>query len=164
MNAGNTPHAPRTGEKSPNRNARFAVVASWAAVVVMLALIFWMSAKTGADLDENSGLVSTVKAWLASTAVRIVGHPIDISPIGHFTEYLVLGALLFNALRWHLPLPRAAWIAPLLASLYGITDEFHQIFVPSRSCDPADWLVDTVAAIIGALIAFAFLRKKGKQG
>ena len=102
---------------------------------------------------------------------RPVGHEVDVSPVGHFSEYLMLGAALCNALRFHLkpqgpagallvakPIDALSkWtpiIAAALSSLYGVTDEFHQIFTPGRSCDPMDWLVDTIAAALGALICY----------
>ena len=126
----------------------------------MAGIIFWMSAKDGITLDENSGIVSILKAWLASVAQDAFGHPVDVSPVGHFVEYLIFGGLLTNALRWHMPLRRAAVLAIVIASAYGVTDEIHQIFVPMRSCDPLDWTVDTVAAAAGALVTFAILRKR----
>lgn len=150
-------------DRSPERRSQCVrIVLSWVVVAAIAALIFWMSAKDGVALDEHSGLISAVKAWLADLAQAIFGHPVDVSPIGHFTEYLAFGAALANALRWHLPLKRAALCAVVFASAYGVTDEIHQIFVPLRSCDPADWAVDTVAAAIGALVAFVFLRRKHK--
>ncbi len=52
------------------------------------------------------------------------------------------------------------WVAVVLAivcaSLYGVTDELHQYFVPGRACDPADWLVDTCGAALGAVLLKAF--------
>lgn len=136
------------------------VILSWVAVAIMAGIIFWMSAKDGITLDENSGIVSILKTWLASAAQDVFGHPVDVSPVGHFFEYLILGGLLTNALRWHMPPRRAALLAIALASAYGVTDEIHQLFVPMRSCDPLDWAVDTVAGTAGALIACAILRPK----
>ncbi|MDO5335180.1 MAG: VanZ family protein [Coriobacteriia bacterium] len=145
-----------------NRNSQTFKAASWAAVALMLILIFWFSAQTGENLNEDLGLVSQFKAWLAASAATLFGAPIDVSPVGHFTEYLVLGACLANALS--LPSSKAALAkislsttrllasTTLLCSLYGVSDELHQIFTPNRSCDPVDWLVDTVAAFLGALI------------
>lgn len=146
----------------PARTARerTAIALSWAAVVAMAAIIFAMSATSGIDLDENSGIISAVKTWLAQHIAALAGHPVDVSPLGHFAEYLALGALLTNALRFHIKRNHAAMLAPILASIYGVTDELHQIFTPGRSCDPMDWLVDTCAAIAGALIVRALLRRK----
>lgn len=41
-------------------------------------------------------------------------------------------------------------LAVLLVMLYGISDEFHQIFVPGRSADPLDILADTAGGALGA--------------
>ena len=138
---------------------RIAVILSWMAVAAVAALIFFMSAKDGATLDTDSGIITMLKDWLASAAAALFGHPVDVSPIGHFAEFFLFGSVLVNALRWHMPLKRAMLAAILLASAYGITDEIHQIFVPMRSCDPADWAVDTVAALIGALATAGVIRK-----
>lgn len=150
-NSASAPEAPR--------RRTLAVVLSWLAVCAVAVLIFWMSAKDGTTLNEHSGIISIVKAWLAGAAQAALGRPVDVSPVGHFSEYLLFGAVLANALRWHAPLRRAALSAVALASFYGVTDEIHQIFVPQRSCDSADWAVDTVAAAIGALIVFLILRR-----
>ena len=152
-----------------------ACILSWIAVIAMLALIFFMSSRTGNQIDTGTGIFSAVKQWLSAQAAALFGHEVDVSPVGHFSEYLVLGAALCNALRFHLkpqgpagallvakPINALSKWAPIVAaalsSLYGITDEFHQIFTPGRSCDPMDWLVDTIAAALGALICYLVLK------
>lgn len=169
----------REGSNRPRLSRRACALLSWAAVAIMLAFIFCMSAKTGNDLDNHSGIVSIVKNLLVAGATALFGHEVDVSPVGHFTEYLLLGAALANALRftpWTTFENNAAarpagmlgdFPAPLIAlifsSLYGVSDEFHQIFTPSRSCDPMDWLVDTCAAAIGAAIVWAILKKRNSR-
>lgn len=151
---------------------RLWAVLSWAAVIALAAFIFYMSAQSGEDLDEHTGIISIVKAWLANCAVALFGHSVDVSPVGHFGEYLLLGAALANALRFtpwtHTNGQRQlgaigsfpiAFIALCLASLYGVTDEFHQIFTPDRACDVADWLVDTAAASLGALAVWLWSKR-----
>lgn len=152
----NRAHSPAA---SRPRSTRPVVLGSWAAVALVAAFIFWMSAHTGSQLDHGTGIVSLIKDWLSTTAAQLADHPVDVSPVGHFTEFLVFGMVLANALRFHLPLGKAAMAAAALASAFGVTDELHQIFVPTRSCDPMDWLVDTVAAIIGACIVHAILTR-----
>ncbi len=44
---------------------------------------------------------------------------------------------------------RALLVAIVLATLYGVTDEFHQSFVPNRNTDPKDVLVDFLGATAG---------------
>lgn len=54
---------------------------------------------------------------------------------------------------------KLALVVIALASLYAVTDEFHQSFVPGRVCDPADWLTDTLGAALGASAAVLALEK-----
>jgi len=37
-----------------------------------------------------------------------------------------------------------------IAVLYGVSDEYHQMFVPGRSCEAADVLADALGAATGA--------------
>ena len=134
-------------------STRFTVL-SWVFVAAVAVLIFCMSAKTGDALDHDSGIISFLLEALRSAANALFGHPVDVSPVGHFAEFFLLGLALMNALRLHLTLPKACMLSTLIASLYGASDEFHQIFVPARTCDPADWLVDTIAALLGALLVW----------
>jgi VanZ family protein len=43
---------------------------------------------------------------------------------------------------------RAALVALLLASLYGVVDEVHQAYVPGRSSTVGDWVADTLGALV----------------
>ena len=144
----------------PPRPRRAAIAASWALVAAVAAGIFLMSAKNAVTLDTGSGIVSAVKALLADALASLAGRPVDVSPIGHFAEYLVFGAALGNALLLHIAPRHALWAAPAIASLYGIGDEIHQIFVPGRTCDAADWAGDTVAAAIGCALAIRLIAAK----
>lgn len=39
-----------------------------------------------------------------------------------------------------------------VASLYGVTDEWHQYYVPGRFADVYDWLADTLGAFLAAAL------------
>ena len=58
-------------------------------------------------------------------------------------------------------------ILPVLAAgfLYAVSDEIHQIFVPGRSGEPRDVLIDTSGVLIGiCLVRFHFsLRERRKR-
>ena len=69
----------------------------------------------------------------------------------HFVEYGMLGFLLAHAA----PGPthkRRFWIAFVVGSLYGISDEFHQSFVPGRDASVWDWIADSAGAWVGAYL------------
>ncbi len=74
--------------------------------------------------------------------------------IFHAGVYGILGFLLLGAMR----LPITGYTgnqvrsSVIIASLYGISDEFHQAFVPGRSPDFWDWTADTTGALLAALL------------
>jgi hypothetical protein len=71
---------------------------------------------------------------------------------GHSIGYALLAGLLLRALAggrlagitW-----KSAVAAIVLSTLYGVSDELHQMFVPGRSSDRYDVLADAVGATIG---------------
>jgi len=121
---------------SPARYPLWVLCALWAGV------IFWFSTKPGTQI------------------------PGRFSEIGHFGEYFIFGLLLYAALRASGLGARAASIALIAASLYGITDEFHQHFVYMRTPDVTDWGVDTIGAACGILVGFtaSVLRRRRNAG
>lgn len=70
---------------------------------------------------------------------------------GHGIGYALLGALLLRALaggRFVGVTWGRAVAAVLLATLYGVSDELHQSFVPGRSADRYDVLADCLGAAL----------------
>lgn len=76
----------------------------------------------------------------------------------HFTEYAILGILFYLNLRHHSSQkqsPKLFALAILFSALYACTDEFHQLFIPGRTGQPFDVLVDTLGATFGCLVVLA---------
>src|SRR5688500_7152743 len=71
----------------------------------------------------------------------------------HGLLYFGLGALLCRALAggWteRVTLSMAV-AATAIAAVYGVTDEFHQYFVPPRQVEALDLVADTIGAAIAA--------------
>ena len=105
---------------------RWALVAAWMAVVFFFSSI------------SNLGVAARVPDWIS--------HPIEYG----------VGAVLFcRALAGGRPGPlrlSTALTATLLATAYGVTDEYHQSFVPGRTSDFADVVKDLAGATAGSLI------------
>jgi VanZ family protein len=71
----------------------------------------------------------------------------------HATEYSLLAALLCRAFRGEgLGWLRAILLAVVCTSAYGVSDEWHQMFVPMRDSDIRDWLADTIGSGVGAVL------------
>jgi len=81
----------------------------------------------------------------------------------HFTEYAILSALWFRALRVHLSsLWRVRWaLVGLIVSLsVAILDEVHQSFVPSRTSSARDVALDFCGALFAQILIWYALRRR----
>ena len=81
----------------------------------------------------------------------------------HLLAYSVLGLLLSAALAGPRPISeRCLWAAVLLTAVYGVSDEFHQSFVPLRTASGWDTLADAVGGWVGAT-AFRWWREGARR-
>jgi len=81
-----------------------------------------------------------------------------LSIAAHLILYGVLALLLLVAFAQSLRPSRSSMLAAVaIASVYGISDEFHQSFVPGRDASVFDLLVNTVGATI-AVVVWSFRR------
>ncbi|MFH2063752.1 MAG: VanZ family protein [Pseudomonadota bacterium] len=96
-------------------------------------------------------------------------YPESIPPIPfldkliHFLVYGLLGALFFRAIRnrdnrRHGRI-RLIIMGIMSASLYGITDEIHQSFIPERVADIYDVMTDILGSSAGVLLYQYFIRR-----
>jgi VanZ family protein len=44
----------------------------------------------------------------------------------------------------------------IFTSLFGASDEFHQYFVPGRTCDFYDWVADVIGAVLAIVILLLY--------
>jgi VanZ family protein len=86
----------------------------------------------------------------------------------HFVIYFVLFLTAFYSLsnqKKFLMLCKYSLISSFFFTLlYGASDEFHQYFIPGRTCDIFDWLADVIGAVfaISIILLLKKLSKKNK--
>ncbi len=72
--------------------------------------------------------------------------------IVHLVLYGTFGLLVARAWGFGRPISwKIAALCLLTVIAYGATDEFHQRFIPERSCDIRDWFADLTGAVLGIL-------------
>jgi len=145
----------RPKDERPRVQATNAALASYTgAAVAWMTMIFAIS--TISNIEQPGGL----------------GGVPNIDKFEHMGLYFVLAAFISMALREHglLKDPRwtgtqAPWTTALLAftasTLYGLTDELHQFFVPGRTSDVGDLLMDAIGSILASLLfMYLFVRMR----
>jgi VanZ family protein len=82
----------------------------------------------------------------------------------HVAAYAGLGALTARATAKGIRSVsrRAVLLAIVISTLYGVSDEYHQRFVPGRSFDVLDMVADLIGSVIGASAvgAWSIIRRR----
>jgi VanZ family protein len=93
---------------------------------------------------------------------------LDYDKLIHLGVYFVFGILVHRALRFE---QSPVWLRTsaslftiLITALYGVSDEFHQHFVPGRSMEFFDWVADALGGIVavGVVTLASRLRSRAK--
>jgi VanZ family protein len=120
---------------------RVPVPIRWLPVLLWAGLIFLLSAQPGLHVSADPGVDRPIREF------------------AHICTYAVLTILTGWALAGHQrPSRRVVLIAAVLAFLYGISDEWHQTYVPSRSGRPQDLVWDGIGIVIGCAVLWAAAR------
>jgi len=115
--------------------------------VAWMGLIFYFSTLPGPDgYSGGSKLLETsIVTWLGELSSVII-HAVLFGVLAGFVQAAIWGWKADFRLRWSL-------VAVTVASMYGISDEFHQSFVAGRAATVTDVLVDC----LGASVAVTFI-------
>jgi VanZ family protein len=112
-------------------------------------------------------VASAILFWLSSLPIRQPANLPYIDKVEHVIAYMLLGLAYFNVgsaggRRLNRLVILGTWIVVVA---YGISDEWHQSFVPGRSADVADVVADSVGGALGVWWALrmreGFVRRIG---
>jgi len=113
----------------------------WFPILVYCLLIFLQSSRPSPDVTPD---------WP------------HVDKVVHFTAYALLGALFlraFKTTRIKHNLKFILFLSILLSSLYGISDEIHQHFVPYRTADAMDALADITGSVFGVGVFSLWIKR-----
>lgn len=139
-------------------------IKSWIPVLLWMVVIFLFSAQPATESSELSGSITKrIFDLIATTPLsNMLGENLIhtlIRKCAHFTIYLVLGTLVYRALNRDDSLQRKrVLVAFIICVLYAATDEFHQLYVPGRSGQFTDILIDSFGAFIGIMACSTILK------
>ncbi|MBC8189796.1 MAG: VanZ family protein [Puniceicoccaceae bacterium] len=81
-----------------------------------------------------------------------LGFQFSKDKLGHFLVFGLLATAILRTPKLRDLRQRSLLMAALIASLYGGFDEVRQSFTPGRSVELADWLADTLGALVAVLV------------
>lgn len=127
--------------------------------IIWMIVIFYLSHQPATESSALSSrflhVINELFVLFSFTIEQELLHFL-IRKAAHFTAYFVLGGLIFHTLqigrKGTFPL---AVSALSISILYAISDEIHQFFIPGRSGEVRDVLIDSIGASTG--IAFYIL-------
>ena len=137
-------------------------------LILQMCFIFIMSSFGHNSSDAQSNLFVDfiaqnfphVRHGLENNLISLNTLIFLVRKTAHFTEYAILGALFYLNFI-HFPRLNRHFkkiLLPIIFSfLYACTDEIHQIFVPGRSSQFRDILIDTLGASFGCLLIHTLL-------
>jgi len=140
----------------------------WLPVFIWLGIIFAGSTEIFSAEQTSRYLVPFLR-WLDPqiSLSRITAIHFALRKLGHLTEYAVLAAFLWRALRSAGNLRAKmstlflrVWIA---CAIIAVSDEFHQLFIASRTASLNDVFTDSLGAAIGLAICLAIARRDAKK-
>lgn len=126
---------------------------SYALVVGWMAVIFVLSSEGhDASSGRSDAIVQALQAMGVSWQVDLLTFL--TRKAAHTVAYLMLGVLAFNVVRqYRLSGRMTVAVSVLVVALYAMSDEIHQLFVPGRSGEVRDVLIDSAAGLLGVFLA-----------
>ncbi len=143
--------------------------------ILMMIFIFVQSALPADVSQQESHIIVRVLTELLQAKRETVSFLVRKG--AHFTEYLVLGVCLFLTVRDFReqrklqsctrnagPAVTSVFVPWVIGAAYAVTDEIHQYFVPGRSCEVRDMLIDACGTAAGVLLCRWIAQKRKGAG
>lgn len=140
-----------------------------ALTVVYAGFIFYLSSQS----DPSSTLEKTkfvVQLYMAIKNSELAFLAYPFYPLTkypdkfiHMALYGIFGILLNASFRYRYTLAYSSLLAVVIGFLYGISDEFHQSFVPGRTASLWDLTADGIGLLLAQLVIIIVLivKKRG---
>lgn len=146
-----------------NKKKRWRIFA-FIPMICMMLIIWGFSANSG-DVSANqsqgivNGLIMSVEqitGQILTGEERILWEERIHTPIrklAHMTEYMIFSfTVAFPLMLYCKDRKKIKWITFMYCTLYASIDEIHQLFVPERSGQIKDVLIDAIGIGIGLFV------------
>ena len=136
----------------------------WFPVAMMFAVMYYFSTDVF-SADNTRSVLEKIFLWFSPHASKhaVLTFNYFVRKSAHFTEYAILGALLFRAfragdvLRWRL---KWAVYSFVFSVSWALLDELHQTFTQKRGGSIWDSLLDSSGALVMLVVISIAARKR----
>lgn len=144
-------------------------------VIFLILVVFWMGVifkfssangekSTGTSRSSLEKIITLFNKNIDKERLDeiVIKYDVVLRKCTHFSGYLVGGVLLYFMYFYlnklvNYKLKYIKMYSVVTGSIYAMTDELHQHFVPGRSGEIKDVLLDTSGVIIGVVIVWAVI-------
>ena len=138
-------------------------------ITILIMIFIFQRSALSADLSSlESGKLAALIAQLLPLDPGVA--EVVVRKTAHFAEFAVLGASLAVNMRdiarmrgidAALSFSTTSFAVPWIAgTFYAVTDEVHQMFVPGRSCELRDMVIDACGVAVGVLVMEMVSRRR----
>ena len=141
-------------------------------VLLCMTIIFVLSNDTAYESSNKSNSIIVdisemiLNRKLTTKEKELYTSKFDfwIRKAAHLIIYIILGILVISLLKEYMIINKKSIIfSIIIVMLYSISDEIHQSFVPGRSCELRDIIIDSSGGIIGTYLYYFINRIKVKK-
>jgi VanZ family protein len=137
-----------------NPLGRYITVVAW-----MLVIFIFSSQGHDVSSGQSNSIVQAIH-----TTVHLSVPEMIVRKIAHIILYFVLGILLYRVVSiYTVHRYTILAVSALIAFVYAISDELHQLLIAGRSAQISDVLLDTAASITGVLVLVFVYRKVARS-
>lgn len=124
-------------------------------VQLRLALWYWVPVIAYAGLIVYFSSISSPHGYFPAFFLKLGDKFV------HALEYGILGVLCYRTFRQAAGRQAARYAIPfaiIAAAVFGVTDEYHQSFVPSRMADGWDLIADCLGAATAVMVWHTWMK------
>ena len=128
------------------------LVLAWTLLILWMLFIFIMSSFNGVMSGNQSESIAVLiyNLFDISDTEKV---SLIVRKCAHVSEFFILGILVVNLVSKY-NVKHIYFISFIICVLYSSSDEFHQLFVPGRSGQVTDVLIDLIGVVLGLLLVF----------
>jgi len=126
--------------------------------ILIMIIIFKFSSEDAVTSSRHSGMVIQLMKKILPQEITKETSSHIVRNFAHFILYFLLGTSIKLSFDDNSKSLRSKIVVITTVFLYACSDELHQWFIPGRSLEFKDILIDTTGGI-ASIILLAFLRK-----